>query len=197
MSLVVAPSLSTSDAPIPTRHSAGSRPRPRHGAAGTRRGGHRRVVRAWRSPRWWRSAWWRSWSVPVSTTRCAGWHCRSATSEIIRQQAADKHLDPALIAAVIYAETKFDPRTSAAGAEGLMQILPETAHFLAHMSGGVELHDQRPGRRRRSTWPTGATTCATCSTTTAATRCSRWPPTTAAWQTSTAGWRGQTPRAGA
>ena len=27
---------------------------------------------------------------------------------IIRQQAAAKHLDPALIAAVIYAETKFD-----------------------------------------------------------------------------------------
>ena len=26
---------------------------------------------------------------------------------MIRQQAAEKHLDPALIAAVIYAETKF------------------------------------------------------------------------------------------
>jgi soluble lytic murein transglycosylase len=57
--------------------------------------------------------------------------------QIIREQAAAKHLDPALIAAVIYAETKFDPRTSAAGAEGLMQILPSTAHFLAHLSGGV------------------------------------------------------------
>ena len=30
---------------------------------------------------------------------------------MIREQAAEKHLDPALIAAVIYAETKFDPRT--------------------------------------------------------------------------------------
>ena len=48
-------------------------------------------------------------------------------ADVIRQQAAEKHLDPALIAAVIYAETKFDPRTSPAGAEGLMQILPETA----------------------------------------------------------------------
>jgi soluble lytic murein transglycosylase len=56
---------------------------------------------------------------------------------VIRQQAAEKHLDPALIAAVIYAETKFDPRRSPAGAEGLMQILPSTAHFLAGMSGGV------------------------------------------------------------
>jgi peptidoglycan lytic transglycosylase len=56
---------------------------------------------------------------------------------VIRQQAAEKHLDPALIAAVIYAETKFDPRQSPAGAEGLMQILPSTAEFLAHLSGGV------------------------------------------------------------
>ena len=55
--------------------------------------------------------------------------------DVIRTQAADKHLDPALIAAVIYAETKFDPRTSSAGAEGLMQILPETARFLARRSG--------------------------------------------------------------
>ena len=58
-------------------------------------------------------------------------------TEVIRQQAAQKHLDPALIAAVIYAETKFDPRPSTAGAEGLMQILPDTAYFIAHLSGGV------------------------------------------------------------
>ncbi len=58
-------------------------------------------------------------------------------ASMIRQQAAEKHLDPALIAAVIYAETKFDPRPSSAGAEGLMQILPSTAEFLAHLSGGV------------------------------------------------------------
>jgi soluble lytic murein transglycosylase len=56
---------------------------------------------------------------------------------IIREQAAEKQLDPALIAAVIYAETKFDPRPSPAGAEGLMQILPSTAYYLAHLSGGV------------------------------------------------------------
>jgi soluble lytic murein transglycosylase len=57
--------------------------------------------------------------------------------DIIRQQAAEKHLDPALIAAVIYAESKFSPRTSKAGAEGLMQILPSTAVFLAKRSGGT------------------------------------------------------------
>jgi soluble lytic murein transglycosylase len=56
---------------------------------------------------------------------------------IIREQAAKKKLDPALIAAVIYAETKFDPRPSPAGAQGLMQILPSTAYYLAHLSGGT------------------------------------------------------------
>jgi soluble lytic murein transglycosylase len=61
-----------------------------------------------------------------------------SNEQIIREQAAAKHLDPALIAAVIYAETKFDPRTSPAGAEGLMQIEPATAEFLARLSGGYE-----------------------------------------------------------
>jgi soluble lytic murein transglycosylase len=60
-----------------------------------------------------------------------------ADQDIIREQAADKHLDPALIAAVIYAETKFVPRTSSAGAEGLMQIEPATALFLAKRSGAT------------------------------------------------------------
>jgi len=57
-------------------------------------------------------------------------------AEVIRKQAAEKHLDPALIAGVIYAESKFAPEQSSAGAEGLMQILPETAYFIAHLSGG-------------------------------------------------------------
>ena len=59
-----------------------------------------------------------------------------AYSAIIRQEAADEHVDPALIAAVIYAETRFRPRTSPTGAEGLMQIEPATARFLAHRSHG-------------------------------------------------------------
>jgi soluble lytic murein transglycosylase len=60
-----------------------------------------------------------------------------AHEDIIRQQAAEKHLDPALIAAVIYAETKFDARTSPTGALGLMQIEPQTAEFLARRSGAT------------------------------------------------------------
>jgi len=70
-----------------------------------------------------------------NATRRLGLPLSNAT--VIRTQASAKHLDPALIAAVIYAETKFDPRPSAAGAQGLMQILPETAYFIARRSGGT------------------------------------------------------------
>ncbi len=58
-------------------------------------------------------------------------------ASIIRQQAAAKHLSPALVAGVIYAETKFDARTSPAGAVGLMQLEPATALFLAKRSGAT------------------------------------------------------------
>lgn len=58
--------------------------------------------------------------------------------DIIRQQAADKQLDPALIAAVIYQESKFRDQTSSAGAKGLMQLMPSTAKFIAHKSGGTQ-----------------------------------------------------------
>jgi soluble lytic murein transglycosylase len=57
--------------------------------------------------------------------------------DIIRQQARAKDVDPALIAAVIYEESKFRDQTSHAGARGLMQITPETARFIARDSGGV------------------------------------------------------------
>ena len=57
--------------------------------------------------------------------------------DIIRQQARQKHLDAALIAGVIYEESKFRDRTSHAGARGLMQITPETARFIARRSGGI------------------------------------------------------------
>jgi soluble lytic murein transglycosylase len=57
--------------------------------------------------------------------------------DIIRQQAADKSLDPALIAGVIYAESHFRDQTSHAGAKGLMQLMPETADYIAEKSGGT------------------------------------------------------------
>ena len=58
--------------------------------------------------------------------------------DIIRQQAADKDVDAALIAAVIYEESKFRDQTSHAGARGLMQITPGTADYIAAKSGGTE-----------------------------------------------------------
>jgi soluble lytic murein transglycosylase len=57
--------------------------------------------------------------------------------DIIRQQAREKDVDAALIAAVIYAESKFDDRTSSAGARGLMQITPEAANDIERHSGGT------------------------------------------------------------
>ncbi len=57
--------------------------------------------------------------------------------DIIRQQAEEKNLDPALIAAVIYAESRFRDQTSPAGARGLMQVTPATAKAIASASGGV------------------------------------------------------------
>lgn len=56
--------------------------------------------------------------------------------DIIRQQAAEKHVDASLIAAVIYAESRFRDQTSHAGARGLMQITPETANEIERLSGG-------------------------------------------------------------
>lgn len=57
--------------------------------------------------------------------------------DIIRQQATAKGIDPSLVAAVIYAESKFRDQTSHAGARGLMQITPATARYIATLSGGT------------------------------------------------------------
>jgi len=57
--------------------------------------------------------------------------------DIIRQQAAAKKVDPALIAGVIYTESRFRDATSHAGAKGLMQLMPETADYIARKSGGT------------------------------------------------------------
>jgi soluble lytic murein transglycosylase len=57
--------------------------------------------------------------------------------DVIRQQAAEKGVDAALIAAVIYSESKFSDATSSAGARGLMQITPEAAEEIERLSGGT------------------------------------------------------------
>jgi soluble lytic murein transglycosylase len=57
--------------------------------------------------------------------------------QIIRGHARNYDLDPALLAAVIYRESKFDAGArSSSGAIGLMQLLPETAKGIALHTGG-------------------------------------------------------------
>jgi soluble lytic murein transglycosylase len=56
--------------------------------------------------------------------------------DIIRQQARLKDLDPALVAGIIYTESRFRDQTSVAGAKGLRQLTPATAKFVEHLSGG-------------------------------------------------------------
>jgi len=51
------------------------------------------------------------------------------------------HLDPALVAAVVYEESQFDANArSGAGAVGLMQLLPDTARGIALHTGGGNFH---------------------------------------------------------
>lgn len=58
---------------------------------------------------------------------------------IVRGHARNYDLDPALLAAVIYRESKFDPNAkSKSGAIGLMQLLPSTAKGIALHTGGTK-----------------------------------------------------------
>ncbi len=71
-------------------------------------------------PGWWEQLWY-----PLSY------------QQIVRGHARNYDLDPALLAAVIYQESKFkaDAR-STSGAIGLMQLLPDTAKGIALHTGG-------------------------------------------------------------
>ena len=56
---------------------------------------------------------------------------------IVRGHARNYDLDPSLLAAVIYTESRFNARAhSSAGAIGLMQLLPDTARGIAVRTGG-------------------------------------------------------------
>ena len=56
---------------------------------------------------------------------------------IVRGHAQHYRLDPALLAAVIYQESRFRPgAVSGAGAVGLMQVLPANARGIAQRTGG-------------------------------------------------------------
>jgi soluble lytic murein transglycosylase len=70
-----------------------------------------------------------------------GWYAKLryplAYEHVIVGHARNYELDPALLAAVIYRESKFDADArSRSGAIGLMQLLPETAKGIALHTGG-------------------------------------------------------------
>jgi soluble lytic murein transglycosylase len=72
-----------------------------------------------------------------------GWYAQLryplSYEHVIRGHAENYDLDPALLAAVIYRESKFDPDArSSSGAIGLMQLLPDTAKGIAVHTGGKE-----------------------------------------------------------
>lgn len=53
---------------------------------------------------------------------------RKALTPIIRAEASRYEVDPALVLALVHAESAFDPNAvSKAGAQGLMQLMPDTA----------------------------------------------------------------------
>lgn len=81
------------------------------------------------------------------------WYARAVYplehEKLIRQAARRNDLDPALVAAVIYAESGFrEAAESESGAVGLMQLLPSTAKEIARRTGGerFEVADLRDPR---------------------------------------------------
>jgi soluble lytic murein transglycosylase len=82
-------------------------------------------------------------SAAVVHARQPGWWLRLwyplGHTQTINGYAAKYRLDPALVAAVIYKESRFkDDARSSAGALGLMQLLPETARGIAIHTGGTQ-----------------------------------------------------------
>jgi soluble lytic murein transglycosylase-like protein len=67
---------------------------------------------------------------------------------IIARSAAQARVDPALIEAVISKESAFDPHaTSSAGAQGLMQLMPQTAMALGASDPYDPAQNVRAGAR--------------------------------------------------
>lgn len=82
------------------------------------------------------------WVAPLFASGGPDWYTRTVYplehTGVIRDAARRYDLEPQLVAAVVYAESRFDEHArSSQGAVGLMQILPETAEQIADESGGV------------------------------------------------------------
>lgn len=82
------------------------------------------------------------WVGPLFASGGPDWYTRTVYpleyAGAIRDAARRYDLEPSLVAAVVYAESRFDEHArSSQGAVGLMQVLPETAEQIADESGGV------------------------------------------------------------
>ncbi len=89
---------------------------------------------------------WYARAIPVRIARAA---YPLEHDALIRDAARRNDLDPALVAAVIYAESGFrEGAVSESGAVGLMQLLPSTALEIALRTGGerFEVADLRDPR---------------------------------------------------
>jgi soluble lytic murein transglycosylase len=76
--------------------------------------------------------------------------------ETIQEAAAERDVEPALVAAVIRTESGFEPEVeSPEGAYGLMQIQPDTARFISERGGlGGDYRDPKTNIRM-GTWYLG------------------------------------------
>ena len=78
----------------------------------------------------------------------AGGVSRAAIDRIIGASAAEFGVDPALVRAIVYNESAFDPgATSGAGARGLMQLMPATAASLGVSDAYDPAQNVRGGTR--------------------------------------------------
>jgi len=71
--------------------------------------------------------------VPIKLRKARSlWTVRSRYDTLIEETARRHEVDPALVKAIVQAESAFDPKAvSRTGARGLMQVLPETASRFA------------------------------------------------------------------
>src|SRR5690606_28114220 len=76
-----------------------------------------------------------------------------AVQGIVEQAAAEHGIDPDLINAVIWVESKFEPDAkSSAGARGMLELRPATAAYLAKRKGEHDPRSFGPECNGRAGW---------------------------------------------
>ncbi len=88
----------------------------------------------------WLLVYWGHWRDFIDVN----WFHRPAYERLITWHAEKNHLEPSLVAAVIYTESRFETKAvSGRGAVGLMQLMPDTAQWVAEQQHAAvgNLHD--------------------------------------------------------